>query len=198
MNDDHIFQLILILGFVTLLPIAAYHRLRSQASGEKLDRRQEGLFLLLSIRLFGITHMAGLLAFLVNPLSIRWAALPLPAWMRWTGIALGVVAGCLLVWTYRHLGKNLTDTVVTRANHTLVTSGPYRWVRHPFYVSVALTVLANALATANWFLFLTGGTAFLLLVMRTRIEEAKLIERFGGDYLDYMRRTGKFLPRRKA
>ena len=45
-----------------------------------------------------------------------------------------MVTACgLLVWTFRCLGKNLTDTVVTRQEHTLVMQGPYRWVRHPFY-----------------------------------------------------------------
>ena len=97
--------------------------------------------------------------------------------------------------TFRTLGKNLTDTVVTRTEHTLVTRGPYRWVRHPFYLATALAVVANSLVTANWFLALTGGISFGLLVLRTRIEEEKLIERFGEDYNEYMKRTGRFLPR---
>ncbi len=109
---------------------------------------------------------------------------------------LGITGGLLLVVTFRTLGKNLTDTVVTRAEHTLVTRGPYRWVRHPCYLATALAVVANSLVTANWFLALTGGIVFGLLVLRTRIEEEKLIERFGEDYKEYMKRTGRFLPRR--
>ena len=97
--------------------------------------------------------------------------------------------------TFRTLGKNLTDTVVTRAAHTLVTRSPYRWVQHPFYLATALAVVANSLVTASWFLALTGGLLFGLLVLRTRIEEEKLIERFGEDYNEYMNRTGRFLPR---
>jgi len=50
MNDDHLFRVILIVGSSVLLPIAAYHRLKSQATGEKLDRWQEGLFVLIVIR----------------------------------------------------------------------------------------------------------------------------------------------------
>jgi protein-S-isoprenylcysteine O-methyltransferase Ste14 len=88
----------------------------------------------------------------------------------------------------------VTDTVVTRKEHTLVTTGPYRWVRHPFYVAFALAVLANSLVTANWFLFVTGGVVFVLLVVRTRKEEHRLIERFGDEYRAYMRRTGRFFP----
>ena len=68
-------------------------------------------------------------------------------------------------------------------------------MRHPFYLATALAVVANSLVTANWFLALTGGIAFSLLVLRTRTEEEKLIERFGEDYKEYMKRTGRFLPR---
>ena len=56
MNDDQLFRLILLAGFVILLPIGIYHRLESR-TGEKLDRRQEGLFILVALRLCGITGL---------------------------------------------------------------------------------------------------------------------------------------------
>ena len=108
---------------------------------------------------------------------------------------IGVSAALLLIWVFRGLGTNLTDTVVTRAEHTLVTTGPYRWVRHPFYVATALAVIANSLVAANWFLALTGGLTVALIVVRTRTEQEKLIERFGDEYRIYRDRTGRFFPR---
>ena len=110
-------------------------------------------------------------------------------------MGLGVGSGGLLIWTFRSLGHNLTDTVVTRRNATLVTHGPYRWVRHPFYLAFAVAVMANTLITANLYLAITGTAAFLAIVARTSLEESKLIDRFGRDYVDYMRQTGRFLPR---
>jgi protein-S-isoprenylcysteine O-methyltransferase Ste14 len=139
--------------------------------------------------------MAGWVTYLVNPVRMAWAAVPLPAWLRWTGVGLALCAGLLIIWTFRNLGRNLTDTVVTRKAHTLVTTGPYRWVRHPFYSAAALAFLGNSLATANAFLFVTGGAAVLLLVIRTRKEEANLLARFGDDYRNYMQRAGRFVPR---
>ena len=198
MNDDHLFRVILIVGSSVLLPIAAYHRLKSQATGEKLDRRQEGLFILFTLRPVGVVGMLGLIAYMINPSWMAWSSVPLPAWLRWTGVGVGVIAGALLIWTLRSLGKNLTDTVVTRREHTLVTSGPYRWVRHPFYGSLALCVLANSLVAANWFLFLSGSLLFVLIIIRTRTEEEKLLARFGDSYRAYMDRTGRFLPRIEA
>ncbi len=195
MENEQIFRFILILGFAVLIPIGAYYRIKSQATGEKLDRRQEGLFILLTLRPMGIAAMLGYVTYMMNPAWMAWSSVPLPISLRWAGVVLGIPGGLLLVVTFRTLGKNLTDTVVTRAAHTLVTRGPYRWVRHPFYVATAWAVVANSLVTANWFLALTGAIVFGLMVLRTSIEEEKLIERFGEDYKEYMKRTGRFLPR---
>jgi protein-S-isoprenylcysteine O-methyltransferase Ste14 len=85
--------------------------------------------------------------------------------------------------------------VVTRREHTLVTKGPYRWVRHPFYDAVALSVVATSMAAANWFLLLIGGLVFMLMIVRTRMEEEKLLSRFGDSYRAYVERTGRFVPR---
>lgn len=182
------------MAFVLLLPVGFYHRFRA-ATSEKLDRSQEGLVLLISIRLLGLIGMLGLVAYLIDPTWMAWSSVPLPVWLRWAGVGLGVLAAALLVWTFRNLGKNITDTVVTRKEHSLVTTGPYRWLRHPFYLAFALAMLANSLVTANWYVFAAGAVVFLLLVIRTSKEEEKLIERFGDEYRKYMATTGRFWPR---
>lgn len=195
MEHDQTFQLVLLAGIALVLPFALYYRLRSLATGEKLDRRQEGRLILWTLRPIGIVGMLSFNAFLIDPSWMRWSSVPLPVELRWGGVGIGVFAGGLLIWTFHNLGKNLTDTVVTRKAHSLVTTGPYRWVRHPFYVCVAMSMLANSLATANWFLLLTSAIALSLLFIRTRIEEEKLLARFGDDYRAYMQRTGRFWPR---
>jgi protein-S-isoprenylcysteine O-methyltransferase Ste14 len=193
MTDD-LARTVLLAGFAIVMPIGIYHRLRS-STDERLDRRQEGWLILLSLRPLALAAMVGLMAFLIEPSWMAWASFHLPSWVRWSGVCLGVGSGGLLIWTFRSLGHNLTDTVVTRRNATLVTDGPYRWVRHPFYLAFAMAVVANTLITANVYLAITGTAAFLAIVARTSIEESKLINRFGQDYVDYMRQTGRFLPR---
>jgi len=195
MNHDHTFRIILIIGLLVVLPIGIYHRLKSQATGEKLDRWQEGLFILFTLRTAGVVGWLGILAYLVNPSWMAWSSVPLPEWLRWTGVGVFVMAGGLLIWTFRSLGKNLTDTVVTRSEHTLVTSGPYALVRHPFYDTAALGAMAISLMAANWFILLTGFLVVALLIVRTKTEEEKLLVRFGDSYREYVERTGRFFPR---
>ena len=192
---DDTFQTILLISFVVVLPIALYYRIKSQATREKLDRRQEGLFILATLRPVGLLLWVGIFAYTINPERMAWSAVPLPDGLRWFGVAVLGVAAALLLWTLHSLGPNLTDTVVTRQAHTLVTRGPYRWVRHPFYDSAGLMVLGVALMAANWFLMLGGLVFMILIVIRTRTEEDKLLARFGDSYRTYMMQTGRFLPR---
>jgi protein-S-isoprenylcysteine O-methyltransferase Ste14 len=195
MNDDRTFRLLLSVVFLAVLPVGIYHRLKSQATHEKLDRRQEGLFILVTLRPIGLVFWLGVIAWMINPGWLAWASVSLPAWMRWTGVGLIAIACGLVIWTFRCLGTNLTDTVVTRRTHTLVLHGPYRWIRHPFYASAALFTVAISLIAANWFLLLSGASVFGLLIIRTRIEEENLVARFGDSYRRYMTQTGRFLPR---
>jgi protein-S-isoprenylcysteine O-methyltransferase Ste14 len=195
MNDDQTFRAVLILVFAVVLPIGIYHRIKSQSSREALDRRQEGLFILSTLRPMGAVFWFALLAWLINPSWMAWSSVTLPVGLRWAAVIVLSVASLMLVWTFVSLGRNLTDTVVTRQQHTLVLHGPYRWIRHPLYDSAALSVVAISAMTANWFLLATGLVILGLLITRTKIEEANLVARFGDGYRNYMKRTGRFVPR---
>ncbi len=197
MPEDQTFRFIIVVGLVTIMPFGLYHRLKAHAAGDHIDRREEGLFILLTLRPIAAVGILGVIAFAISPAWMTWSALPLPAAVRWVGVGIGVLGGLLFIFSFRALGKNITDTVVTRAQHTLVTSGPYRYVRHPFYVACALAVIANTLVTANWVIGLSGLLTMTLLVKRTTIEERNLCIRFGAAYEDYMATTGRFIPRRQ-
>jgi protein-S-isoprenylcysteine O-methyltransferase Ste14 len=196
MNDD-VARSVLLIEVAVLAPIGVYHRYRAN-TGESLDRQQEGWLFQLSLRPLGALFIMGVVAYLWQPQWMEWSQFPLPGIVRWFGVGLGCVAGVLLVWTFRSLGHNLTDTVVTRRAATLVTDGPYRWVRHPLYVAFGLSVLANSLVASNWFILLTGLACFGLMVARSFTEEQKLVERFGIVYVDYAQVTGRFIPQMRA
>ena len=198
MTDDDPFRIALVVLPALFMPIGLYHRLRAD-TGEKIDRWQEGVAILFGLRLTALALAASGLAWLIHPAWMAWSRLPLPTLLRWAGVILAACAGILWVWAVHHLGKNLTDTVVTRREHSLIVSGPYRFVRHPFYVACVLGLAGVSIAMSNWFIMLAATIAwFAFLLPRTRIEEQKLIDHFGDDYRTYMHRVGRFFPRLRS
>lgn len=195
MSDENQFRIAIVILCVATLAVVGYHRVQAGRSGDRIDRRQEGLPLAIALRLVGLAMWIGVLVYLLNPAWMAWSQVALPDEIRWLGALCGVLFIALIYWTLSNLGKNLTDSVVTRSTATLVTSGPYRYIRHPFYVSVALVIAAIAVLSANAFLALTGAATLALLVLRTPIEERKLLEKFGDPYREYVARTGRFVPR---
>lgn len=194
MDPETPFRLVLAAAFISMCCIGGYHRLRAH-SGEPLDRRQEGWIILIGLRLVALLAMFVFIAYLLAPSSVAWSQLPLPVVLRWLGVPIGLASMLLFLWTFRTLGRNLTDTVVTRREHNLVTCGPYRYARHPFYVAFALSYIGTSLVMANLAIAILGTIVLVLLVLRTPIEEANLIARFGEEYRAYMQATPRFIPR---
>ena len=194
MTTDDLFRLALLVMFAASLFVAGYYRRGAASSGEKISWRDEGLGMFFALRLSGAIWFLATLLYLIAPGWMRWASLPLDHRLRWMGCAVGFLAILLMACALHSLGRNLTDTVATRADHSLITTGPYRWVRHPYYVATLLFVVASTLITANGFIGAVGVIVFTLLAARTPREEQKLVDRFGDDYRAYMSRTGRFLP----
>ena len=195
MSTDIPFRFAVLLMFVAAMSIGSYHRLQAAKSGERFDRRQEGLWLAICLRLAGLLMWTATIVYLAWPNTIASAQLALPDWLRWSGSVFSVAGVLLMYWTLTNLGKNLTDTVATRHDATLVTRGPYRWIRHPFYVTAALLMLAAALLSANLLIAISGLTIIVLLVWRTPKEEQKLVDKFGDEYRKYTAVTGRFFPK---
>lgn len=195
--EDDLFRLVLVGLAVIFMPLGLYHRFRSY-TGETIDRWQEGVLILFGLRLTALVVLGTAVIWMINPAWLAWSALPLPTWLRWVGVVGASCGGILFVWAVHTLGKNLTDTVVTRKDHSLVVTGPYRWVRHPFYTACLLGLVGTVLVMANWFLLLMGSIGFGFIIARTRIEEKKLVECFGEEYRKYMARTWWFFPHSRS
>jgi protein-S-isoprenylcysteine O-methyltransferase Ste14 len=134
-------------------------------------------------------------AWLYHPAWFEAATFSLPPRVRWVGVAGFVCAVAWMLWMFHTLGRNLTDTVVTRQNATFVDNGPYRFVRNPMYTGILMMGLSLGLALGTWLVPLCASLIFALLAVRTRIEERYLIERFGNQYRHYMERVGRFFPK---
>lgn len=195
MTSESTYQLAAIVLMLATLSISIYFRSQASRSGEKVSPLEEGPVILTLRRIFGLALWLSIIAYLINPRWMAWSSLPLPTWARWSGAAIMTMCVPLVYWLFSSLGKNITPTVAIRKEHTLVTSGPYRWVRHPLYSVGFLAFSALSLLAANWFIFALLIVAFIILMKRTPIEERRLIERFGDDYREYMQRTGRYLPK---
>ena len=122
-GEENTFRWALLVLVAITLTIAGYHRIQARAAGGPVSRSEEGFMLLAMRGVVGLSFWVAFIAYLVNPGSMAWSALPAADWLRWGGVGFGLLGSGLLYWTLHHLGVNLTDTVVTRAEATLVTSG---------------------------------------------------------------------------
>lgn len=101
--------------------------------------------------------------------------------------------GCLLhAWSVAVRGRYATSWSM-RQNHKLVTGAPYSLVRHPSYLAYMLMIVGVTLVWMQWFTLLPW-VAIPGYVLVSRREEELLIERFGDQYREYMKRVSAFIP----
>jgi protein-S-isoprenylcysteine O-methyltransferase Ste14 len=133
--------------------------------------------------------------YILFPEMLVWATIPLPVALRIVGICLGFMALLWFLWIHRYLGSNLSVRLQIKDSQTLITGGPYRWIRHPMYTAFYLLHLATFLLTANWFIGVSWTVGLTIIIaLRVRREEAMMIHRFGEQYRLYMQQTGRFFP----
>jgi len=114
---------------------------------------------------------------------------------RGVGIPLVLVGLCLFHQSLMALGRSWANSDRPHANSLLVTDGPYRWVRHPYYSATFLLLAGISLMADQWPIAVGSIILSILLGLRAGREEIHLAERFGALYLDYQGRTGMFLPK---
>jgi protein-S-isoprenylcysteine O-methyltransferase Ste14 len=124
----------------------------------------------------------------------RRGSLPWPGGRIWpaaTGLTLLVAGVTLRAWSIATLGRFFQYEIQIQSGHTVVTAGPYRWVRHPSYSGIALALAGFALACgAVLSLVVTVILTAAGLAVRIRAEERQLTEALGAEY-------GRFAAERK-
>lgn len=195
MTEETPFRIVLIVASVLQAVISFFYFKKARAGSTIFRRREEGLLLTIAIALPYAAYALGLLAYLINPVWMDWSSIAFPAGVRWSAIVPLLLGGGLMLLGLRHLGFNLSISISTKTDHSLITSGPYRRIRHPLYAGGMLESVGVCLLMANWFVALTAALFWVLIAYRTPLEEKKLIECFGDEYREYMQQTGRFLPR---
>lgn len=186
-------MLALLLGALT---ISGYHRARARLSGDTVARGREGTLFLAVRVVLGLALFGGVLAHAVTPERMAWASFDVAPALRWLGLVLAVLTLPAVHWVLRTLGRNVTETVLTKERHELVTGGPYRWVRHPLYTTGLVLLVGLGLMAGSWFVLAGVVVAFALLrVVVIPREEGALMARFGERYRSYMAGTGRLVPK---
>jgi len=194
--NENIFRTLAAIILFTGIGISSYFRRKADRdSAESISRKVDGTLTMTLIRIGGLILWFSPLIYLINPAWMAWSKIGLPEWVRWLGVVIGILCVFGIYWLFSSIGSGITPTSGTRKEHKLVTSGPYRWVRHPLYTVGSSMFLAFGMMADNWFVALLGILAFIGMAMRTPKEEANLVEKFGDEYRDYMKRTGRFFPK---
>jgi protein-S-isoprenylcysteine O-methyltransferase Ste14 len=135
---------------------------------------------------------------------LLWRPLPVtltPA----VGVTLGIVGALLYapgvglyLWGFAAIGSRFAVSSVSGADlparHELVTSGPFRWSRHPMYLGVLLAAAGALLIFRTWAMVLFAPMS-LVVIRRAHHEERLLADAYGERWQEYARRVPKWLPR---
>jgi protein-S-isoprenylcysteine O-methyltransferase Ste14 len=110
------------------------------------------------------------------------------------GVVLTAVGLLFAGWARWHLGGNWSGAVTVKQDHTLITSGPYRWVRHPIYSGILAALIGTALAVGTARAFVGVGLILIGFLIKLRSEEARMRQTFPAGYDDYCRHTARLIP----
>ncbi len=170
--------------FVTLMRCIELRKRRDIIPGRIVEKRTLQLLVLNGFAVLG----ASLLEYFLRQKSL--AILPYTL-----GVILAIASFTIRRRAIAALGNFWSLHVEIRYKHRFVKSGPFRWVRHPTYLSMVLELFCGLLILNSYWASLLIMTCFApLIVIRIKIEERMLIRKFGPAYRDYMREVPALLP----
>jgi protein-S-isoprenylcysteine O-methyltransferase Ste14 len=196
-SQETVFHILFSVLFVIFLGERGYFQFKAmRLSGEARKWGENKIRLAGMILLFLASQIwvIGTFIYIFKPVFLAWSVFPLPLWVRWVGLALALTGMALEFSTQLHLGRNYSTTLHIREEQTLVTTGPYRYVRHPMYTALFTVGIGLGLLSASWYFLLPFIVTGVVVAFRVGREEEAMIEKFGDQYVRYMDRTGRFLP----
>jgi protein-S-isoprenylcysteine O-methyltransferase Ste14 len=193
MGSFRVIVAVLLVGFVAH---RGYYTRRINPSAKAVvERPQLGMASKVA-SLLALPALLSTLVYIVVPDWMTWSSLGLPDWLRGLGVAVCLAGFGLLQWAQQSLDRNWSDAPALFEQHTLITRGPYRWIRHPIYTAFLLIFGSFLIITSNW----AVGLLWMLMTgldvgSRVQTEERLMLRRFGARYRSYMNQTGRLVPR---
>ena len=109
------------------------------------------------------------------------------------GALCAVLGVAFAVWARVYLASNWGMPMTLRENPKLVTTGPYRYVRHPIYTGVILALFGSTVVSGTWWALIFIASVFYFTVSAFQ-EERDLVEKFPDTYPAYKARTKMLIP----
>lgn len=203
MDAELLFRILFLIVFLPGVTIRAYYTRKVQAAHRKLSMKErlndianaEGKANATLLIVQGTYLIIILPLYLLYSPNLPWSHLPIPDLTRWLGVGLGILCLPFLAWVHYVLDKHWSISVAIQEKHTLVTSGPYRRIRHPMYTIHMVYFFTWVLVSADLLFLINYIMTILLISSRIPREERMLLDQFGEEYHAYMERTGRLLPR---
>jgi len=114
--------------------------------------------------------------------------------IRWLGLIVFAIGGSLRLWPVFVLGRRFSGLVAIQPGHALVTTGIYRFIRHPSYLGLLLTAFGWGLAFRAGVGLLLAAMLIPVLIVRMSSEERLLQSQFGEQFDDYRLQTSRLIP----
>ena len=203
MDGELIFRILFLVLFLPGVTVRGYYARKVRATRKKRSIKErfedtaqaEGKACAILLIAQGVYLIIAVPLYLLFSPWMFWSQLPIPDSLRWLGVGLGIISLPFLTWVHHVLDKHWSVSLTLQEDHKLVTSGPYRWVRHPMYTVHIVYFFTWVLVSANLLLLINYLLTIILIFARTPKEEQMLLEQFGDEYRAYMKRTGRLLPR---
>jgi len=152
-------------------------------------RSDNGSFIVITLAIFLAISIS--IYFRMNNIGI------LAGPFQWLGLFVMISGSAFREWALIHLGRYFSRTVQIESGHRVVSSGPYRQIRHPAYTGMIAIYVGLSMALGTWF-----GTLFSFLIVtagllyRIGVEEKALLDALDEEYRTYMKHTWRLFPGR--
>lgn len=193
LSSEAQFRLLLGIHWVLWQAVRVYFMIR--VKGIKASLQKRDTLEMLFTNIFGIVVL--LIPIYALSTWIDFAHLSLTSWLRYiVGVPFLVGQLVLFTWTHQTLGKNWSAFLDIYKEHSLVTNGPYHYIRHPMYSSWFLAGIGYFFISANWLLATVYFVTLLpMYFYRVPLEEKMMLDKFGDAYKEYEMRSGRLLPK---
>lgn len=204
MANELLFRVLFAILWIIFISNLTWIRLSVREPKNKSAKRHNTIVAsklhVIALAMFAPFWFGGIILYILIPNWIMFLSIQLPNWFRFIMSGMAALGLLFALWGYRALGKNWVhalepSTFTQRKEGTLVTIGPYHYVRNPIYLGAFTFILSMSLLAANWLLLLPSLVLISVIYAQIPNEEHMLIDKFGNRYREYMKRTPKFIPK---